>query len=70
MAPPFGVTILDMPGRIPLPSKIVVRALPKIDLKERLGASPDPDDAYELVTGKMQRALDSWTTSAGRSDRA
>jgi 1-acyl-sn-glycerol-3-phosphate acyltransferase len=58
VAPPFGVTVLDLPGRIPLPSKIVVRALPKIDVRERLGRSPDPDDAYELVTGTMQRALD------------
>ena len=58
MAPPFGVTSSTCPGRIPLPAKIVVRALPKIDLKERLGRSPDPDDAYELVTGTMQRALD------------
>jgi hypothetical protein len=47
-----------LPGRIPLPSKIVVRALPKIDVKERLGRSPDPDDTYELVTDTMQRALD------------
>jgi 1-acyl-sn-glycerol-3-phosphate acyltransferase len=58
VAPPFGVTVLDLPGRIPLPSKIVVRALPKIDVRERLGRSPDPDDAYELVTETMQRALD------------
>jgi hypothetical protein len=58
VAPPFGVTVLDLPGRIPLPSKIVVRALPKIDVKERLGARADPDDAYELVTETMQRALD------------
>jgi hypothetical protein len=36
----------------------VVRALPTIDLKKRLGRSPDPEDAYELVTGTMQRALD------------
>jgi hypothetical protein len=34
-----------------------VRALPKIDVRERLGRSPDPDDAYELVTETMQRAL-------------
>jgi hypothetical protein len=32
--------------------------LPKIDLKKRLGSSPDADDAYEIVTGTMQRALD------------
>ena len=57
VAPPFGLTILDMPGRLPLPSKIVVRALPTIDLKKELGSSPDPDDAYEIVTGRMQDAL-------------
>ena len=58
IAPPFGLTVLDLPARVPLPSKIVVRALPKIDLKRRLGRDPDPEDAYELVTGTMQRALD------------
>jgi 1-acyl-sn-glycerol-3-phosphate acyltransferase len=52
IAPPFGLTVLDMPGRIPLPSKIVVRVLPKVELKGR-----DPDDAYDRVTGAMQRAL-------------
>jgi hypothetical protein len=58
VAPPFGLTIMDLPGRLPLPAKIVVRVLPKIDLKKRLGSSPDADDAYEIVTGAMQRALD------------
>jgi 1-acyl-sn-glycerol-3-phosphate acyltransferase len=58
IAPPFGLTVLDLPGRVPLPSKIVVRALPKIDLKKKLGRNPDPDDAYEVVTSAMQRALD------------
>jgi 1-acyl-sn-glycerol-3-phosphate acyltransferase len=57
LAPPFGLTLMDMPGRVPLPAKITVRALPKIDLKERLGARPDPDEAYELVSATMQRAL-------------
>ena len=57
IGPPFGVTVLDLPGRIPLPAKITVRALPKIDLKKRLGAKPDTEKAYELVTGKMQKAL-------------
>jgi 1-acyl-sn-glycerol-3-phosphate acyltransferase len=28
VAPPFGLTIMDLPGRVPLPAKIVVRALP------------------------------------------
>ena len=58
IGPPFGVTVLDLPGRIPLPAKITVRALPKIDLKQRLGAKPDIEEAYELVTGKMQKALE------------
>jgi len=57
VAPPFGFTVLDLPARVPLPSKIVVRALPTIDLKKRLGRSPDIGDAYELVTSTMQRAL-------------
>jgi 1-acyl-sn-glycerol-3-phosphate acyltransferase len=57
VAPPFGFTIMDLPGRVPLPAKIVVRVLPRIDLKKRLGKNADPDDAYELVTGKMQDAL-------------
>jgi 1-acyl-sn-glycerol-3-phosphate acyltransferase len=58
IGPPYGVTVLDLPGRIPLPAKITVRALPKIDLRKRLGPNPDVDEAYELVTGTMQRALD------------
>jgi 1-acyl-sn-glycerol-3-phosphate acyltransferase len=58
LAPPFGVTVLDLPGRVPLPSKIVVRALPKIDLRDELGSKPQADDAYEVVTARMQRALD------------
>jgi len=58
VAPPFGLTFMDLPGRIPLPAKITVRALPKIDLRQRLGAKPEPEEAYELVTATMQRALD------------
>jgi 1-acyl-sn-glycerol-3-phosphate acyltransferase len=57
VGPPYGVTVMDLPGRIPLPAKITVRALPKIDLRKRLGRNPDVDEAYELVTGTMQRAL-------------
>jgi 1-acyl-sn-glycerol-3-phosphate acyltransferase len=57
LAPPFGLTIMDLPARVPLPAKIVVRVLPQIDLNQRLGKNADPDDAYEIVTGKMQDAL-------------
>jgi 1-acyl-sn-glycerol-3-phosphate acyltransferase len=54
IAPPFGLTILDLPGRVPLPAKIVVRALAPIEVSKKM----DPDDAYNTVTGKMQDALD------------
>jgi 1-acyl-sn-glycerol-3-phosphate acyltransferase len=57
IAPPFGFTILDLPGRVPLPAKISVRALKPIDLKKRLGNGADPDHAYEVVTETMQDAL-------------
>jgi 1-acyl-sn-glycerol-3-phosphate acyltransferase len=57
VAPPLGVTLLDLPLRFPLPSKIVIRVLPKIDLREELGADAGPEDAYELVTDRMQATL-------------
>lgn len=57
IAPPWGLTVLDLPGRLPLPAKISIEVLPPIDLREELGASGDPDDGYELVTGRMQDAL-------------
>jgi hypothetical protein len=31
--------------------------LEPVDLREGLGADPDPDEAYRLVTGTMQRSL-------------
>ncbi len=62
IAPPWGVTVLDLPGRLPLPAKISIKVLSAIDLREELGgARGDPDKGYELVTGRMQdtlRALD------------
>jgi 1-acyl-sn-glycerol-3-phosphate acyltransferase len=65
LGPPFGVTILDLPGRLPLPSKITIRVLPPIDLNERLGPDPDLEEGYRLVTGTMQRTL----TGLGRRRR-
>jgi 1-acyl-sn-glycerol-3-phosphate acyltransferase len=56
-APPFGLTLLDMPLRVPLPSKIKIRVLDPIDLREELGQKADPEDAYELVTDRMQGCL-------------
>ena len=58
IAPPWGVTVLDIPGRVPLPAKITVEILPAIDLAAELGAGGDADAGYDLVTGRMQEALD------------
>ena len=58
IGPPLGLTVLDLPGRIPLPAKITIRVLPKFDLREQLGENADVEDAYRLVTGAMQDALD------------
>jgi 1-acyl-sn-glycerol-3-phosphate acyltransferase len=57
LAPPFGVSLLDLPTRIPLPAKITVEVLPPIDLSERFGADPEYQDVYDEVTGEMQDAL-------------
>jgi hypothetical protein len=52
------VTVFDLPGRVPLPAKITIQVLPSIDLAAELGPDADPEDAYALVTGEMQDALD------------
>jgi 1-acyl-sn-glycerol-3-phosphate acyltransferase len=65
IGPPFGLTVLDLPGRIPLPSKITIRVLDPIDLRDRLGPDPDPARAYRLVTSTMQQCL----TALGRKRR-
>jgi 1-acyl-sn-glycerol-3-phosphate acyltransferase len=55
--PPFGFTILDLPLRLPLPAKISIKVLEPIDLHQELGADPDVDAGYDLVTSRMQRTL-------------
>jgi 1-acyl-sn-glycerol-3-phosphate acyltransferase len=57
LGPPFGVTVLDFPGRIPLPAKIRVRVMPPIDLRKELGTRPDVEKGYKIVTSRMQRTL-------------
>ena len=52
IAPPFGLTFLDLPTRIPLPAKITVQVLPPIDLDDI-----DGQPAYDHVTSVMQDAL-------------
>ena len=58
LGPPFGVNILDLPFRLPLPAKITIQVMPPVDLKERFGAKPDPEEVYEELTGDMQDTLD------------
>jgi 1-acyl-sn-glycerol-3-phosphate acyltransferase len=57
IGPPWGVTVLDVPGRLPLPAKITVEVLPPIDLHAELGADPDIDAGYDYVTAQMQDTL-------------
>jgi 1-acyl-sn-glycerol-3-phosphate acyltransferase len=58
LGPPFGINILDLPGRLPLPAKVTIEVLPPMDLHERFGPEPDRDDVYEQVTAEMQESLD------------
>ncbi len=57
IGPPFGLNIMDLPGRVPLPAKISIRVGKPIDLRKRLGKQADLEDGYELVTSTMQRTL-------------
>lgn len=58
VAPPWGLTFLDLPPRVPLPAQITVQVLPPIDLREEFGARPRRDVVYDAVTDRMQDALD------------
>ena len=57
LAPPFGISVLDLPGRIPLPAKITVEVLEPIDLEQRFGSDPKHREVYDELTGEMQEAL-------------
>src|SRR5947209_2073331 len=57
IGPPFGVSIVDFPFRWPIPAKITVEVLEPIDLNQRFGLEPDPDEVYEAVTSDMQEVL-------------
>ena len=57
LAPPFGVSVLDLPTRLPLPAKIKVEVRPPIDLRERFGPAADVEAIYDEVTGEMQESL-------------
>jgi 1-acyl-sn-glycerol-3-phosphate acyltransferase len=55
---PFGL-MPAMFGHIPLPSKIAIQVMPKIDLREQYGDEPDVDEIYDDVIRRMQDVLDS-----------
>jgi 1-acyl-sn-glycerol-3-phosphate acyltransferase len=57
IGPPFGVNLLDLPLRIPIPAKVTIQVLDAIDLEHRFGEDPDPDQVYDEVTEDMQEAL-------------
>ncbi len=57
IGPPLGVTLLDLPLRLPLPAKITIKVLKPIDLRRELGAEASVEAGYELITATMQRAL-------------
>ena len=58
IGPPFGVTVLDLPARMPLPSKLTIEVLPRVDVREWFGDDPDEEEIYETVTSDMQETLD------------
>jgi 1-acyl-sn-glycerol-3-phosphate acyltransferase len=52
LALPWGLNVGDMLGHIPLPAKLTIQVLEPVDV-----SGLDVDEAYELVTGEMQRTL-------------
>lgn len=57
VGPPFGVNLLDLPLRVPLPAKVTIQVLPPVDLEQRFGPSPDPEHVYDELTEEMQGTL-------------
>jgi 1-acyl-sn-glycerol-3-phosphate acyltransferase len=54
---PFGFSVM-VPLNVPLPSKIVMRVLPPIDLVAEFGDDPDIDEVDAHVRDVMQQGLD------------
>jgi 1-acyl-sn-glycerol-3-phosphate acyltransferase len=58
----FGLPFGLMPaifGHIPLPSKIRIQVMPKVDLTETYGKDADPQEIYDDLLWRMQDVLDS-----------
>ncbi len=55
---PFGL-MPSVFGHIPLPSKITLQVMPKVDLREQYGDDPDVNEIYDDVISRMQDVLES-----------
>jgi hypothetical protein len=58
LALPWVLNVGDMLGHIPLPAKIVIEALPPINLREEFGPEPDVGEVYDHLMRLMQETLD------------
>jgi 1-acyl-sn-glycerol-3-phosphate acyltransferase len=58
LALPWGVNVGDMLGHLPLPAKITIETLPRIDLRAEFGPDPELDDIYDHLMRLMQDTLD------------
>ena len=57
LALPWGLNVGDMLGHLPLPVKITIQVLPPVDLRDRYGRDPDPDEVYADLMVDMQATL-------------
>jgi 1-acyl-sn-glycerol-3-phosphate acyltransferase len=57
LALPWGLNVGDMLGHFPLPAKITIQVLDPIDVREEFGSSPDLDEVYDEILGRMQATL-------------
>jgi 1-acyl-sn-glycerol-3-phosphate acyltransferase len=61
LAFPWGLSVGDLLGHLPLPAKITVETLPPIDVREQFaagGSPPDLEEVYDQVLRTMQDAMD------------
>ncbi|MGX6449735.1 1-acyl-sn-glycerol-3-phosphate acyltransferase, partial [Patulibacter sp. S7RM1-6] len=65
LAAPWGLNVGDVLGHVPLPAKIVVQALPAVDVREEFGENPDERAVLRHLRGTMQEML----TELGRRRR-
>jgi 1-acyl-sn-glycerol-3-phosphate acyltransferase len=54
---PFGL-MPSVFGHIPLPAKITIQVMPKVDLREQYGEDPDVNEIYDDVISSMQDVLE------------